>query len=97
MDRYEEQYKKLVKEETVNVLESGQINEPQAQYNIINHSLKELLLIKEPKICDTIDKYFIDQELLQRQIESKQKELQILVDEYSNNVKEIYEGLIKKL
>lgn len=97
MDVYDKLFIKQVKDEITNILESGTVTDAQAQYSLINRCLREILIIKDTMTNNVIIKYFEDQENLQKQIESKQKELQKLVDEYGDNVKEIYENMIKKL
>jgi len=97
MDMNEKLNIKLIKEELIGILESGTVEDAQAQYLLINKALREINFIKDPIINNTIRKYFEDQELLQKKIDEKQKELQKLVDEYSDNVKNIYENTIKKL
>jgi len=97
MDEYDKLNVKLVKNELVEILESGNITDPQMQYTVINKALREINQVKDKKTSDIIIKYFQDQEELQNKINEKQKELQKLVDEYSDNVKEIYDNMIKKL
>jgi hypothetical protein len=96
MDEIDKLHIKLVKEELIGLLESGAVSDPQAQYKIVNTSLRELNLLRDKKISGIIQKYFDDQDNLKKSIEVKQKELQKLIDEYGDNVKEIYE-MVKKL
>ena len=96
MDEYDKLNIRLVKEKLTKILESGQIKEPQVQYDLVHEALREINLIKDERISSSISKYFIDQELLGKQIEDEQKSMQKLMDEYGDNVKEIYE-MVKKL
>lgn len=96
MLRNETLHIKIVKNKLVNTLESGMITEPNDQLNLINDALKDINLIKDNPMSSSIFKYFEDQEKLEKQIETKNKDLQKDMDEYTDNAKEIYET-IKKL
>ena len=87
---------KVIRQKMVEVLESGALKDPRSQYEFINDCLHKVMPFDYKKINVVIWKYFDDQDVLKKRIEEKQKELQKLMDEYGDNVKEIYE-MIKKL
>ncbi|MBE3095363.1 MAG: hypothetical protein IMZ52_10065 [Actinobacteria bacterium] len=96
MDEGTKLFVAMLQEEAKNNLETGLIQDPKAQCMYIEGLLQRLTLTKEKKIVDSIQKYRNDQKELQQQMEEKQKETDKLMDEYTKNIREIYE-MIKKL
>lgn len=96
MDVYDKRRLKSIKERAVAILESGHVTDPNAQYELVNSAVVDILQFKDKVVCDEIIKYLDDQDKLKKQIEDKQKELQKLMDEYGDNAKDIYE-MIKKI
>ena len=96
MDIYDKRRMRNIKERLISILESGQVTDPSQQYELVDATCNELLVFKDKKTCDMIIHYMDDQDKLKTSIEEKQKEIQKLMDEYGDNVKQIYE-MIKKL
>lgn len=96
MDDIDKRRMNIIKDRLVNVLESGKITDPNAQYELVDATINELLQFKDKNINSEFVKYLDDQQILKKDIDNKQKELQKLMDEYSENVKDIYD-MIKKL
>jgi len=96
MDDIDKRRMNHIKERLIGVLESGKVSDPNAQYELVDATIIELLQFKDKSINAEFVKYLDDQQILKKNIEGKQKELQKLMDEYGDNVKDVYE-MIKKL
>jgi hypothetical protein len=96
MDEGTKLYIVMLQEEAKNTLETGLIQEPKAQCMYIEQLLQRLTLTKERRILESIQKYRNDQNELDKQIKEKENELNKLMEEYTKNIREIYE-MIKKL
>jgi len=95
MNESESLYKKLVKNEMVEALESGQLN-PEQQYAVVDGTLQKLILLNNDEITQAAKIYFDDQTKLKEKITVAQESISKSMDEYGENVKAIYEE-IKKL
>jgi len=96
MDKHMKLFVKMVRDNTVETLESGSITDPMQQYSFIGSQLEKLVLLRNDEITGTIEKYFSVQNALKDKIEGFQKEINKCLDEYAENAKSIYEE-IKKL
>lgn len=93
----EENIVDVLKNKTIKTLESGQVTDPRQQYTLIEETIIRLLPFLNDNNKKIAVSYFIDQAKLELLIEDKQKEIQVLMDEYGKNVKDVYDGFIKKL
>jgi len=96
MDDIDKRRMNHIKERLVNILESGKVSDPNSQYELVDATVIDLLQFKDKTINAELVKYLDDQQTLKKDIENKQKDLQKLMDEYGDNVKDVYE-MIKKL
>lgn len=86
---------KIIISNMVEVLESGSLKDPLVQYKFIEDNLIQIACFDDKKINKAILKFFEDRSGLRVLIKDKQGEIQKPMDEYSENVKQIYE-LVKK-
>lgn len=96
MNKHEKLYMEMVKNQTVNTLESGGIEDPGLQISFIEDQLQKLILLKDEGFTDNIEKYTGIQNALKEKRKNLIKEVIKCDDEYAENAKNIYEE-IKKL
>jgi len=84
-----ELFKKRVLRELKNAIESGMLNPPQF-LQVINQSLKDLLLMNDESISETIADYWAAQEKLEDEMGERENKIM-------ENANKIYENMIKEL
>jgi hypothetical protein len=95
MDETDQLYIQLIKQEMIDALESG-ILKPEQQYAMVDSVVQRLLRLKDENIVNVVKQYIDDQGTLKTKITTLQKDMEKTMDEYAENVKNMYEQ-IKKL
>ena len=84
---------KMIKQDFDELLESGAINNPETQQRIIKDKLELLVAAGDVDVVHMIDDYIGEQDILQTTITAKSEELQKPMDQFTTNLKELYEEL----
>jgi len=86
----------MLQKKAINKLETGIITKYMDQKDFIEDILLQLVSLKDKKVTESVQRYWKDQQELEKQMDEKGKEQEKLMETYTNNIKEIYE-MIKKL
>jgi len=84
---------KMIKQDFDELLESGAINNPETQQRIIKDKLELLVASGDTDVVTMIDNYITEQDVLQTTIATQSEELQKPMDQFTTNLKELYEEL----
>lgn len=96
MENYQKAVIQYIQNDIKNMLDSGLITDPTAQYRYIDNLCKDLLLLNINSVTNAISNYMSDQNKIQDKLIEIRKKMDELYDEYKKNAQVIIEQ-IKKL
>lgn len=95
MDEETKFFIQIMQHKIKNLLESGIITDPREQQTIIGDILEKLYLLRNQEINEMLKKYYTDQWKILKESEKPQEQINKNTDEYTKNMKDLYEELKK--